>query len=96
MINKMESSCCHGDLKHSGQAQACAENGLIGEDTDDWGLDHKGPAVPGLIRSRVSARRQEGQRGARGSVLGGAEQGGAAGGEGEMLLATGKAEVAEH
>lgn len=51
MINKMESSCCHGDLKHSGQAQACAENGLIGKDTDDWGLDHKGPAVSGLIRS---------------------------------------------
>lgn len=38
MINKMESSRCHGNAKRSGQAQACAENGLIGRDTAGWGL----------------------------------------------------------
>lgn len=46
MINKMESSCCHGNLKRSGQAQACAKNGLIGEDIDDWGLNHKPGSTP--------------------------------------------------
>lgn len=56
MINKMESSCCHGSSKRSGQTQACAENGLIGKDTDDWGLNHKGLPVPPLIRLWVSAR----------------------------------------
>ena len=56
MINKMESSCCHGNSKRSGQAQACAENGLIGKDTDDWGLNHKGLPVPRLIRLRVLAQ----------------------------------------
>lgn len=56
MINRMESSCCHGNSKRSGQAQACAENGLIGKDTDDWGLNHKGLPVPRLIRLRVSAQ----------------------------------------
>lgn len=56
MINKMESSCCHGNVKHSGQAQACAENGLIGKDTNDWGLNHKSLPVPHLIRLRVSAQ----------------------------------------
>lgn len=50
MINKMESSCCHGNLKHSGQAQACTKNGLIGEDIDDWSLNHKSLAVPPLIK----------------------------------------------
>lgn len=49
MINKMESSCCHGNLKRSGQAQACAKNGLIGEDIDDWSLNHKSLAVPPLM-----------------------------------------------
>lgn len=53
MINKMESSCCHGNSKRSGQAQTCAENGLIGKDTDDWGLNHEGLTVPPL---RVLAR----------------------------------------
>lgn len=56
MINKMESSCCHGNVKRSGQAQACAENGLIGKDTSDWGLNHKSLPVPCLIRLRVSAQ----------------------------------------
>lgn len=55
MINKMESSCCHGNLKRSRQAQACAEKGLIGKDTDDWGLNHKGLPVPCLIRLWVLA-----------------------------------------
>lgn len=96
MINKMESSCCHSNSKLSGQAQACAENGLIGKDTDDWGLNHKGLPVPHLIRLRVSAwggRRSSArmQRHAAqlwlwltaplpacSSVLGDAEEGGAA------------------
>lgn len=89
MINKMESSCCHGNLKRSGQAQARAENGLIGKDTDDWGLNHKGLPVPPLIRLRVwawggrmsSMRTQHYAAAvpqACGSALGDVEEGGAA------------------
>jgi len=92
----MESSCCHGNSKRSGQAQACAENGLIGKGTGDWGLNHKGLPAPRLTRLRVSARGGRRSRArtqhrgaqlrlplpaplpARGSVLGDAEEGGAA------------------